>query len=358
VAVMVVVSMVMIVGFAALTIDVGYLYNVRGDLQRAVDSAALAGASALVEGADEARTRALGYAAMNDANGDGVTLKSGDVQLGSWNANTRTFTPLSGEAQAFADSCRVTARLNSENGNAVPLFFAGIFGRDTTDVSAYATAQFGTAQTWDVMIVQDNSGSFTDALDLAKDADRALVQCLKDHTDNDSQVGFVTYTGSAMLNVPLQSLDTGFELIMSTIDNLAPCCWWFCGSKPACKTGTNIAAGVDLAVDELLNSSGDPEFGKAIVIVSDGKPQATAWVPYTDEELKDMAIDAVDAAAEADISVFTIYYAGSSSTPALDAEFLEGLVRGDGTYHETADAEELSSVIWKVCASLPLMLVE
>jgi len=45
VAVMIVVASFVIVGFAALAIDVGVMYNAKADLQRAADSAALAGAS-------------------------------------------------------------------------------------------------------------------------------------------------------------------------------------------------------------------------------------------------------------------------------------------------------------------------
>ncbi len=358
VVVVVVIGLVAMLGFAVLTVDVGYLYNVRSDLQRTVDAAALAGASALSISPSEGINRAVACAALNNAGGIPVGLEGADVQLGSWDSIGQTFTPLTGEAIQFADACRVTASLSSAEGNAVPLFFSGVFGRSSTDISASATAQFGTAHTWDVMIVQDKSGSFTDALDLAKTADQALVQCLADHTDNESQIGFVTYTGTAKLNVPLQSLDIGYDQIMSTIDNLDPCCWWWCGGKLECKTGTNIAAGLDIATVELVNSSGTPEMGTAIVIVSDGKPQGTTWTTYTDEELRDMAVASANAAAAQDISIFTIYYAGSSSTPEEDAEFLEGLVRGNGTFHQTDDADELSSVIWKICASLPLMLVE
>ncbi len=359
VAVLVAITIVAVVGFAALTVDVGYLYNVRGDLQRTVDSAALAGASAIVVSPGEVVTRAKSFGNLNDTAAGATDIKSNDVELGSWDPNTRVFTKLTGDDEAFADACRVTARLSEGTGNAVPLFFAGIFGKTNADVSASATAQFGTAEAWDVVIVQDKSGSFTDTLDLAKEADRSLVQCLKDHTDNASQLGFVTYTGSAQLTVPLQSLEFGFNQLMTAIDNLGPCCWWFCGSKLPCKTGTDIAAGLDVAINALQNSTSDPEIGKAIVIVSDGKPQSTAWAPVPDDAgLRAQAVASANAADAAGISVFSIYYAGTSATPDEDAVFLESLIRGGGTFHKTVDAGELSNLLWKVCASLPLMLVE
>ena len=41
------VMMIVLVGFASLTLDVGAIYNTRADLQNAADAAALAGASVL-----------------------------------------------------------------------------------------------------------------------------------------------------------------------------------------------------------------------------------------------------------------------------------------------------------------------
>ena len=48
VAIQVGVASVALLGFAALTVDLGTLYNARADLQRTADAAALAGASAYV----------------------------------------------------------------------------------------------------------------------------------------------------------------------------------------------------------------------------------------------------------------------------------------------------------------------
>ena len=48
--------LVVLIGFASLTIDVGYLYNVRAELQNTADAAALAGAQMLP---DEAAVRQI-----------------------------------------------------------------------------------------------------------------------------------------------------------------------------------------------------------------------------------------------------------------------------------------------------------
>src|SRR4030042_446489 len=45
-----VLSLLVLLGFAALAIDVGYMYSVRNDLQRSADSGALAGAYVFHDG--------------------------------------------------------------------------------------------------------------------------------------------------------------------------------------------------------------------------------------------------------------------------------------------------------------------
>jgi hypothetical protein len=44
--------------------------------------------------------------------------------------------------------------------------------------------------------------------------------------------------------------------------------------------------------------------------------------------------------------------------PEEDAAFLEALTRLDGTYQETPEPEELDTLLWQVCATLPLRLVD
>ena len=209
------------------------------------------------------------------------------------------------------------------------------------------------------MIVQDISGSFTGALASARTADESLIECLKDHTDNASRVGLVAFTGTARLLHPLEEIETGFDSLIQTVQDLESCCWFFCGSRPRCASGTNIADGLNVAVDEFLAAPPpDPDIGQAIVLVSDGRPQAGTDPGMTDAELRELALQAADDAWNEGIAIYTVYYGGSSSTPVEDAEYLEGLTRGRGTFSSTPDPDKLTTLVWRVCASLPLMLVE
>ena len=56
VLVLFVMGLVVLIGMAALGIDVGYMYSVRHDLQRCADAGALAGASRFINGPGETGT--------------------------------------------------------------------------------------------------------------------------------------------------------------------------------------------------------------------------------------------------------------------------------------------------------------
>ena len=355
---MTVAVIVVLLGFASLTIDVGYLYGVRLDLQNTVDAAALAGASALGQGEEAVIDRATAMAAKHNVDGNGLKLDRGDVVVGYWDAENAQFTRMEDDDTRPPDAVHVVGDLSAARGSAVSLFFAPILGHDQSDVNASATATFGTGQTWDVMIVQDISGSFTDALPNAKRADESLLGCLKDHTNNASRVGLVTYSGTARLNFAMEAIEDEFDNLIDVIKELSGCCWLFCADRPKCVTGTNIAAGIDLALEQFDNiGAPDPGAGQAIVLVTDGKPQG-AKTAYSDDELEGMAVEAADRAWERGISVYAVYYAGDSKTAKADVEFLKSLIRGEGTFQATPDADRLSDLVWSVCSSLPLMLVE
>lgn len=152
VAVWTALTMSLLLGFAALAVDVGYLFMVKSELQNAADSAALAGASALLDpgqlsGAiSEAELIALGtdrteqYAGKNIAGGQLVQLDSSDISIGHLsNPNDLQDTTIV-EASPY-NVVQVWARRSDGSLNGpVSLFFAKILGHNTASVSASATA--------------------------------------------------------------------------------------------------------------------------------------------------------------------------------------------------------------------------
>ncbi len=89
--------------------------------------------------------------------------------------------------------------------------------------------------------------------------------------------------------------------------------------------------------------------------LSDGQPNGFNN-PWTTQELKDMAVLSADNLAAEGISTFTVSYNQGNNPEA--AAFLASLARGDGIALETPDADELPTLLWQICATLPLRLVQ
>lgn len=167
-------AMVALLAFAALAVDVGYLYVVRNELQNAADAGALAGAQVLYnnagtevnEGAiDEGKEFvAKNYSEKSQAQ---VLPDPNGVEIGHWSFATRTFTPHAAPypgppalwdrttAELDADPDFINAvRANTkrirdagQTGNLPAYFFAQIFGGPLAEVTASAVAYIGFAGT-------------------------------------------------------------------------------------------------------------------------------------------------------------------------------------------------------------------
>jgi len=166
VAVQVGVMLTVLIGVAALSIDVGVMYNAKGDLQRTADAAALAAAESLGNWGggnpiDDARAAALEFTQRNKVFGQEVTMDPGnDVTFGRATFNGASgdydFTP--DEVMPDAVRVRVRKTVDSANG-ALTLYFARIFGIEHTDIEAEAIAVMVPR---DIAIVADLSGSHND----------------------------------------------------------------------------------------------------------------------------------------------------------------------------------------------------
>lgn len=130
-------GMVVLLGVSALAIDLASFYVARNEAQRAADAAALAGASMFVSqgctsaaggcvagGQQErlARQQAVDVAAQNMVAGEAPTSSTVDV----------------GFSYPSSEEPEITVTVHR---NAMPTFFAKIFGMQSVDVSAAATAE-------------------------------------------------------------------------------------------------------------------------------------------------------------------------------------------------------------------------
>lgn len=128
-------SLVTLTGFAALSVDVGYLYTLHGDMQRCVDASALAGAGGLRQSHGNALADAQQYAKLNPVNKEGVSPDELEVTIGNWEQLSQSFGPFV-SGQAFkANAVRVVGHRAN-----VAYFFAQAIGFKKTSVQKNAVA--------------------------------------------------------------------------------------------------------------------------------------------------------------------------------------------------------------------------
>jgi Flp pilus assembly protein TadG len=126
-------------GLAGFAVDVSNVMAQRTLLQTTADSAAH-GAILFRRNQPEAtaKTRALDIARANMPPATfGQVVNTDTIVFGTWNAQTRTFTPQANASEAVM----VTAQRRRENGNAVPVFllqFAGLNAWNVSAVSIFA----------------------------------------------------------------------------------------------------------------------------------------------------------------------------------------------------------------------------
>ena len=113
------VSMVAVMGLAALAIDVGYVFTARNQLQAGVDASALAGAAGLMTSQNLAIQQAMDFAGRNNCINQPVAVGAGDI--------------------SFPNSSRIRVTSSRQ----LPLFFASALGIGRVTISAAATAELG-----------------------------------------------------------------------------------------------------------------------------------------------------------------------------------------------------------------------
>jgi hypothetical protein len=144
-----------LIGFVALAIDIGYVSVTKNELQNIADAAALAGAGELgniykgltydeqqvltldANGVDaiKASVKDVVGEGKNRAGGVTIIIDDGDIFINKWPG-----TSVHSNDYNQPNAVRVTARRDSSANGPISTFFAKIFGVETFDVSADATA--------------------------------------------------------------------------------------------------------------------------------------------------------------------------------------------------------------------------
>jgi Flp pilus assembly protein TadG len=152
VMIFVTISLFALVGIAAWSTETGRAWQTKNQLQAAADSAALAGVGSLLsadftaidEGA--ARTAAMTYGAEHSALGANLTLAAADVEVGSWDMASQTFTPLPGNTDPnVMRSVRVVTRRDDILNGPISTILGRVLGVDSIAVNTDAVAEWGFA---------------------------------------------------------------------------------------------------------------------------------------------------------------------------------------------------------------------
>jgi len=138
VVVLAAIFIVVVMGFAALAIDIGMITTARAELQNVADAGAYAGVSQLLEeDYSGAVQQATAFASQNRCMGQLMALDSGDVELGDYDLDSGAFTP----DPSGGNAIRVTARRSQGSAQGpLALSFMGVLGPSAVDIEATAIA--------------------------------------------------------------------------------------------------------------------------------------------------------------------------------------------------------------------------
>lgn len=142
VIIIVALSLLVIMGFVALVVDIGYARLIRSQVQMNAEAAAMAAAMELngsTEGMESALSQAIAYGAVNDVAGDALDISTGDLELGIWDGSTFT---------SSADAAQVNAiRVNPTAEDVATFFAKATWDEDDLSLGSRATTtrEFGSA---------------------------------------------------------------------------------------------------------------------------------------------------------------------------------------------------------------------
>jgi Flp pilus assembly protein TadG len=148
-------------GIGALTVDYGYMSSVQGELKKAAEAGALAGANALGKNAD---WNAAATSIIQENQAAGQLLTDCQVLSGYWSVVQGKFfgadpkeTPSAVQAVQV-----VVAKTAGNNGGPLPLSFAPILGINNANLSGTAVAIVKTTSgTWSILKTSNDTGTVT-----------------------------------------------------------------------------------------------------------------------------------------------------------------------------------------------------
>ena len=366
-----------LIAFGLVCVDGAYLYFRNLLLHQTVQAAALAAGNRLTSyytsgtnstAAIVTAAQTFGTANMPAAQ-YGTVISAGNVVVGNWDSTTGAFTSLTASGGTSPNAVRVTGINSTANSNSVALFFGGILGQPTKDLTTAAIASYGTGQAFNTLVVSDLSGSFAPSIANQQAAASAILDCVADASPATSNFGIVGFNGRSSMPLPPGLAKQNRASYRNVIGQLKACTQ---PGGPPCG-GSNAASGIYAAIQEFSN----PRYAntrKNMIVITDGVPNANAVIytaaegiyptptsptptctnTCTDADLWTMTQNQAAVARAAGISVSTIYYSGGTNGPdqAAYATALATLTGGTGVAMVAPSSARITSTFAGFCATM------
>ncbi len=359
------VFVLVVMGFAALAVDISYITSAEIQAQGAADAASHAalvayrGNDSVAEG-----NMAAGWAVgENLVAAQAATIRPGFPNYGIYNHATGV----------FCDTCpgfvnAVEVEVAREGGSALELLLAPLIGFNTEDVDGHSIT---TQQKKAVMVVNDMSCSMMDgncgavgcgAIHVLRLANLAFLQYFVDHPQEDDRLGLTVFAESSTAPAwgQLVEIASFTPDIVTSMNGL--CSTWLTWPAlcdvtvggtgapmppPTIGGCTSPGTGMEGAIVELTNPAKvDGTFYRAMLLFSDGYANCNGSTTR--------ATDAANTAWANDIHVYAITY----SINVGNTTEMESYVRGNGFHIDEADPAQLDDAFRTVAASLPTARVD
>lgn len=404
-AVILAATLVVMLGFGALAVDVSWMHVVRAQAQDVADAASQAAMIVYKRTGDTTagEAAAAGIVARNPIGGDPGDLER--IDFGYWDTTggVRTFVPSSEGINA----ARVT--VSRVGANAVALFLARVFGREDFEVRARATSAQRDLR---VLLVMDITGSWhewhhnQEDFNYARTAAVTFLDQLTTTYGQTDKIGMVVFTGRYAYEftpfrlVATEAGDHAVRTAWSQLNvaskagrvqpypavcrlNAAPNQNNFAAPAGGCypnmtreytdEPGTDHTTGMEMA-RRMFEEEDRAAYYRAMVVLTDGAPNGlfagngalreasgyseARWreyigpAPHSTAQIKtDSVARAQDLWDELRVNTWVVSF-------VQDDPFMPAMCHGDGYYAHTNDAAVLVPIFEQIARGLPLAIVE
>ncbi len=396
------VALVAVLGFAALTIDIGYVLLAQAQAQGVADAASQAALIMLRQTGDqnEARNAAAEIVSVNGVAGHSPTLDS--VQFGAWDDSLAN--PQFQLGAARPNAVRVT--VSRQGGNAIGYLFAKLFGYTTFGVQRTATSATRSLQ---FAIVLDVTGSWGERdFRNARTAVLTAFDMIAQSASDVDEVGMSIFTNRyaweytsftnvavpanaaavranwSLLNLASKAgRDTnhtdGNDCVLNNaanannFNNPVGGCYPAMPREYTDESGTDHSTGMLLAKRMFENASGGANY-RAMIVLTDGRPNtlgATSgtirrsqgyvearWPEYLGPVPRSIP-EVRTASVAASNSLWNDYKVNTWVVSLIeDDPMMPQMAHGDGYYVRTNSSTELARIFAQIVSEIPLAIVQ